>query len=422
MTNEAGIERLREVFAAGSKRYELRHLLGQGGVGAVFAAYDRDLDAEVAIKVLFPDILETEPLYVARFRQEVRIARKIKHENIAPIFDIAEAGPLHFVSMELVAGESLAERLDRVGRLNEAATIPVLEQIARGLDAAHGAGVVHRDLKPQNVMLTPEGKVVILDFGMARHLPSPQLTQTGFVTGTPAYMAPEQILEEPVDGRADVYAAAMVAWECLTGNLPFQRDTALSTMEAQLDDPLPANDLAEARVSPELAAILVKCLEKKPEARYETGKALAEELRKLQRERRLTRPLSPPRAPSPRPRRRVLLADDEAEVRSEVAARLSRAGYDVDLARDGAQALERLLERQPDVLVLDEALPVMDGLDVLRVVKANGATTRVPVILLSSVMGKSHHAFALAAGAVAVIARPLDLDALLAAVDRTGSR
>lgn len=418
MTGEVSTERLREIFAAGSKRYELRQLLGQGGVGAVFAAYDRDLDAEVAIKVLFPGILEAEPLYVARFRQEVRIARKIKHENVAPIFDIAEAGELHFVSMELVPGETLAERLDRVGRINEAATIPLLEQIARGIDAAHRAGVVHRDLKPQNVMLTPEGKVVILDFGMARHLPSPQLTQTGFVTGTPAYMAPEQILEEPVDGRADVYAAAMVAWEALTGTLPFQRDTALATMEAQLDDPLPEKELEGARVSSELSAILVRCLQKKPADRFASGEALADELLKLQRERRLTRPLSPPKAPAPRGRRRVLLADDEPGVRSEVAARLSKAGYDVDLARDGAQALERLHERQPDVLVLDEALPVMDGLDVLRVVKANAAMARLPIILLSATAGRSHHAFALAAGATAVMARPLDLDALLAEVER----
>ena len=191
-------------------RYEILGFVGSGGMGTVYRARDRELDEIVALKIMRGE-LSYDPQALARFRREVKLARRVTHRNVARTFDIGEHAGMVFLTMELVGGESLAQRLARKKRLPVERALEIALEIARGLSAAHAAGVVHRDLKPDNVLLSPEGRVVVTDFGIA-FAEDALARESGFrrLVGTPAYMAPEQ-LEAPdrVDARVDVYALGL---------------------------------------------------------------------------------------------------------------------------------------------------------------------------------------------------------------------
>ena len=172
-------------------RYEILGVLGQGGMGAVYKARDRELDRLIALKVIRPE-LATDPAILQRFKQELILARNITHKNVVRIYDLGEADGIRFISMEYVDGQNLRTLLRRAGKLSPKEAIAVVEQVCRALDAAHSEGVIHRDLKPQNIMRDQHGRIVVMDFGLARSLGDSGLTQTGAVVGTLEYMSPEQ--------------------------------------------------------------------------------------------------------------------------------------------------------------------------------------------------------------------------------------
>jgi eukaryotic-like serine/threonine-protein kinase len=258
-------------------RYEILGVLGQGGMGAVYKARDRELDRLIALKVIRPE-LATDPAILARFKQELILSRNITHKNVVRIFDLGEAEGIRFISMEYVEGEDLRTILRREGKFTPKDAISVVEQICRALDSAHTEGVIHRDLKPQNIMRDKHGRVVVMDFGLARSLGETGMTQTGAIVGTLEYMSPEQALGSTLDQRSDIFSVGLIFFELLTGKAPYHADTAIaSLMKRTREDAQSVSDV-DASVPKSLSAIVARCLEREPANRYHSAVELLQQL------------------------------------------------------------------------------------------------------------------------------------------------
>lgn len=253
------------------RRYRLLSQLAVGGMGEVWSAHDELLNRRVAVKVLRRELL-ADATARERFRNEARIAAMLVHANIARIYDFSEDDPAYLV-MELVHGEALAAILQRAGTLAPEATLDLLAQAARALQHAHDAGVVHRDLKPGNLLIGADGTLKVTDFGIAQTKSSNRLTQTGTIMGTVQYIAPEQADGHPAGPLSDIYSLGIVAYECLTGNPPFDAETPVAVAVMHLKDephPLPG-DLPES-----LRALIVQMLSKDPLERPSTARDIAD--------------------------------------------------------------------------------------------------------------------------------------------------
>jgi len=258
-------------------RYEILRVLGQGGMGAVYQARDRELDRLIALKVIRPE-LATDPAILQRFKQELILARNITHKNVVRIYDLGEADGVRFITMEYVDGEDLRSLLRHHGKLSASEAIPMIEQVCRALDAAHAEGVIHRDLKPQNIMRDKQGRMVVMDFGLARSLGDSGMTQTGAIVGTMEYMSPEQALGMPLDQRSDIFSVGLIFYELLTGKAPYQADTAIaSLMKRTREVAKPASDV-DISVPKSLSAIVSRCLEREPSNRYHSVVELLQQL------------------------------------------------------------------------------------------------------------------------------------------------
>jgi tetratricopeptide (TPR) repeat protein len=267
-------------------RYHILAVLGVGGMGVVYKARDERLAVDIALKILRPDIAAQTRLR-ERFRQELLLARQVTHRNVVRIHDLGEDGDLLFLTMDLVAGRSLREILEKEGPLPAGRAVAVAGQLAEALAAAHAEGVVHRDLKPENVLVDGSGRAYITDFGVARSLlaaglthglPAAALTWAGAVVGTPDYLSPEQARGEPVDGRSDLYALGIVLFEMLSGKLPFAGGTFAELLAQRISGT--ARDLRQAgvEVPARLRAIVRRCLERQPSRRYQSAGELASDL------------------------------------------------------------------------------------------------------------------------------------------------
>lgn len=248
-------------------------MVGHGAMGTVFRARHRDLGREVALKVVNPRLAASDPVMLKRFVREVRLLRQVEDPHVVRILDAGQEGRFAFAVMELIVGRSLKRILDEEpeARMAPDAAAFYLAQIARGLEAVHQAGIIHRDLKPENVMVTTAGRAVIADFGLARGQDSQQLTMVDEVVGTPEYMAPEAIEHRKVDGRADLYALGVCAFELLTGATPFHEGGVLRVVQDHLKTPPP--DLAALRpdAPPGLVAQVARLLDKDPAGRPATA-------------------------------------------------------------------------------------------------------------------------------------------------------
>jgi serine/threonine protein kinase/tetratricopeptide (TPR) repeat protein len=258
-------------------RYEILGVLGQGGMGAVYKARDRELDRLIALKVIRPE-LATDPAILLRFKQELILSRNITHKNVVRIYDLGEADGIRFISMEYVDGEDLRTLLRREGKFSPKEAIVVMEQVCRALDSAHSEGVIHRDLKPQNIMRDQHGRIVVMDFGLARSLGDSGLTQTGAIVGTMEYMSPEQALGSTLDQRSDIFSVGLIFYELLTGKSPYEADTAIaSLMKRTREQARPVSDV-DASVPRSLSAIVGRCLEREPANRYHSSVELLQQL------------------------------------------------------------------------------------------------------------------------------------------------
>jgi serine/threonine-protein kinase len=260
-----------EVPRVFSERYELTHLIARGGMAEVYRARDRLLDRPVALKVLFPE-LSVDRAFVERFRREAQAAAKLSHPNIVPVFDWGEDSGSYFIVMEFVDGRALSAVLRESGPLDPTRAAEIAAQVAAALASAHRHGVVHRDIKPGNVLITEDGGVKVTDFGIARAINTEEsLTQTGAVMGTATYFSPEQAEGIGVDARTDIYSLGVVLFEMLTGRPPFLGDTPVSVAGKHVRDipPMP-RDLLET-IPVELEAVTMKAMAKTPDQRYDNA-------------------------------------------------------------------------------------------------------------------------------------------------------
>ena len=255
--------RVGTVFAA---RYEVLSVLGAGGMGVVYKVRDLELDDVVAIKTLRRDVLSENPSLSDRFRQEIRLARRITHPNVVRTHDLGESNGSRFLSMEFVKGMTLKHLVESGGILPTAVALRIAKQLCAGLAAAHEVGVIHRDVKPQNVIIESTGGLKIMDFGTAGVIADPEATG---VTGTPEYMSPEQVRGLPLDCRSDIYSTGVVLYEVFTGSLPFEGDSPLAVVLQHVGVPAPHPRSKNPWIEPRVAAILMRCLEKDPAARFQ---------------------------------------------------------------------------------------------------------------------------------------------------------
>ena len=255
-----------------ANRYSITKVLGAGGMGMVYKATDKELGETVAIKTLRPGMMQQDPAALDRFRSEIRLARKISHRNVVRTHDIGESNGLYYITMEFVEGSSLKDLIISRGRLPAAAVISIGKQLCRALEVAHEAGVIHRDIKPQNMVVEADGTVKVMDFGIARlQMRSEGHTQAGMVVGTPEYMSPEQLRGDDLDGRADIYSAGVVLYESLTGKLPHIADTPGALIGKVLSETPQPPRASVAEVSPALSAVIMQALSKDREQRPKTA-------------------------------------------------------------------------------------------------------------------------------------------------------
>jgi len=260
-------------------RYRLDEVIGRGGMSTVYRGTDLDLDRVVAVKVALDPLVEQSPIYLARFTREAQAAAAIDNPGVVTVYDAGADGPTRFIVMEFVPGKSLADILREHSPLEPAEAAGIAAQAADALSAAHARGIVHRDIKPGNIMITPDGSVKVLDFGIARTLDAGTLTQTATVLGTSAYMSPEQALGQPVDARSDIYSLGCVLYEMLTGKPPFIADVAAAVMHQHVRvQPKPARERNPA-VTPALDALVMQMLAKEPKDRPQTAAEVRDRLR-----------------------------------------------------------------------------------------------------------------------------------------------
>lgn len=263
-----------------SGRYRLDDRVATGGMGDVWRATDLVLGRPVAVKVLLPALV-SDPDFIARFRSEARIMASLRHPGVVQVFDCGEddlpsGGRADYLVMEFVAGEPLSRRIETAGCLEVAETMSIVAQVAQALHAAHGRGIVHRDVKPSNLLVQDDGTVVLVDFGVARSTNVTSITSTNAVPGTALYMAPEQAAGRPVSGATDVYALGAVAYCCLTGSPPFTGDNPLQVAVRHLDDEPPE---LPTEIPASVRELVSRALAKDPADRYPSAAAMADAAR-----------------------------------------------------------------------------------------------------------------------------------------------
>ena len=391
-------------------KYEVGAELGRGGMAVVYRALDPVIRRPVALKVLSKAELTSggaDSAVLERFKREAQAAGSLLHPNIVAIYEYGEDDENAYIAMELVEGRSLRDHLLE-GWRPELKTLPeVLEQLLNALEYSHSRAVIHRDIKPGNILISQMGVAKISDFGIAR-IELSHLTKVGEVLGTPFYMSPEQFNGQPTDERSDVYSAAVIVYEVLAGKRPFDGRRIAHLLKQIIEDPPPAPSSINPELPAQIDAIMAKALAKRPEDRFQSAHELVEALHevlprmpdhpvasipeappapaiaKLANVGALRRAIgkeagaaTPAVAPAVAPARRlpaVLCVDDEERVLNALKY-LLRDAFEVETAASGAQALERLKARRFQVLVSDQRMPGMLGVDLLREAKAIAPST-----------------------------------------------
>jgi sigma-B regulation protein RsbU (phosphoserine phosphatase) len=407
------------VMPAAIGRYEIRGLLGRGGFGAVYRGYDRHLDRQVAIKV---PLLQASKELEELFPQEARKLAQLKHPSIVTVHDVGVHEGLCFIVSEYLDGRNLNDWLqDRTISWPEAATIAAT--LADALAAAHARGIIHRDVKPTNVIMTEraDGFVpVLVDFGLAlsESAPADLLAEPGLITGTPNYMSPEQARGDGnrIDGRTDIYAVGVILYRLVSGRLPFSAPTPRELLEAVIaHEARPPRQFVRG-LPRELERICLKAMAKNLADRYTTAGDLAGELRALVRDHqdqlKLAATARSRETPGKRDAISILIADDHELSRFKLKTDLEKWGHQVTVAEDGEQAWELFQRHRFAIVVTDWMMPKLDGLELVKMIRASDCADYVYIIMLTAKAEKHDIVAGMGAGADDFLVKPFHRDEL----------
>jgi serine/threonine protein kinase/tetratricopeptide (TPR) repeat protein len=293
------LETPKEELTTGSTfagRYQIIEELGKGGMGKVYKAHDTEIKEKIALKLIKPEI-SADKRTIERFQNELKFARKISHRNVCRMYDLNKEEGSYYITMEYVSGEDLKSMIGMMGQLSGGKAISVARQVCEGLTEAHRLGVVHRDLKPQNIMIDREGNARIMDFGIARSLKAKGITGAGVMVGTPEYMSPEQAEVKEVDQRSDIYSLGVILYEMVTGRVPFEGETPLGVaMKHKSEMPKDPREL-NSQTPEDLSRVILRCMEKDKEKRYQSGGELRAELENIEKGIPTTERVIPKRKP-----------------------------------------------------------------------------------------------------------------------------
>ncbi|TMD79674.1 MAG: response regulator [Chloroflexi bacterium] len=401
--------------------YSVVERIGRGGMATVYKAYHAALDRYVAIKVL-PEFFAEDEEYRERFHQEAMSVARLRHPNILSVYDFGHERGIAYLVLELISGGTLADRLGT--RIDIHDTVAMLKPIADALDHAHRNGVLHRDIKPSNILLHRDGTPVLADFGLAKLAASVRrLTASGIVMGTPEYMSPEQAAGDPIGPPSDLYAFAIVAYEMLTGRVPFEADTPAAVLLSHLNKAMPAMHELRGELSRHAEDALRRALAKSPSERFQTATEFVAALTPAawptagQSEQAVTAVAArrPPSGPT-RKLPSVLVVDDGVANRELIEACLAGVECEVRLAADGPSALAAVDSREPDLVLLDVQMPGMDGHEVCRRIKSDPNRRLIPIVMITALNSVSDRVTALESGADDFMSKPVERVELVARV------
>jgi putative two-component system response regulator len=401
--------------------YRVVERIGRGGMATVYKAYHPDLDRYVAIKVL-PEFFAEEDEYRERFRQEAMSVARLHHPNILAIYDFGQERGIAYLVLELIGGGTLADKLG--ARIDIHDTVALLKPVADALDYAHKNGVLHRDIKPSNILLHRDGAPVLADFGLAKLAASVRrLTASGIVMGTPEYMSPEQAAGETLGPPSDIYSLAIVAYEMLTGRVPFMADTPAAVLLSHLNQSMPAMHELRGELSRHVEDALRRALAKSPAERFETASEFVAALTPAAwptagQSEPAVAAVAAPRPPSGPTKKlpSVLVVDDGVANRELIEACLAGVECEVRLAEDGPSALAAVESREPDLVLLDVQMPGMDGHEVCRRIKSDPNRRLIPIVMITALNSVGDRVTALESGADDFMSKPVERVELVARV------